>query len=348
MKDRALKVMALGFSLWGLFLRYQALANREWWVDETNQFNCTKGIFKPVWLRLSNGEVTCFPGEYLLTYPFVAIFGSNKWGVAIPHIIATVLGFYVLYLICRKYLQTWWASAMAFLLFSMNSELIFHSFELRPYAVLAPFGLAVFYLTGRLFDTIDPLVGWQRCLAGMLFLGGIIYHAYGIFIVTFIFLFFFCREYASTSFPVILKRVGRFYILLAMVALPAWLWYASGQAGVALARNNTFDYISNPLVSFSHFSRSVLGALMGYKLLYPLLLGPILSFFLPHSLRWLQLGFFLVIVVMPIVLVCYMDAHSGYWFLQRQFIWVIALFGFFVAWCWEASVQYLISIFRKN
>jgi len=35
MKDRALKVMALGFSLWGLFLRYQALANREWWVDET-------------------------------------------------------------------------------------------------------------------------------------------------------------------------------------------------------------------------------------------------------------------------------------------------------------------------
>jgi hypothetical protein len=29
------------------------------------------------------------------------------------------------------------------------------------------------------------------------------------------------------------------------------------------------------------------------------------------------------------------DAHFEYWFIQRQYIWVMAIFPFFVGKCWD-------------
>lgn len=49
-----------------------------------------------------------FPCDYVLIYPFYKIFGKNKWGLALPHIFITLVGFYLLYILCRKYFKTIW------------------------------------------------------------------------------------------------------------------------------------------------------------------------------------------------------------------------------------------------
>src|SRR5258708_2399835 len=109
--------VAVVFSIWGLCLRAQSLAPRNLWNDEVNQWINTVGPLGPFWERSFKQESTCFPGDYLLTYPFIRIFGYNKWGNAIPHIMATVIGFYFLHLICQRYLKSLWATAIAFLVY---------------------------------------------------------------------------------------------------------------------------------------------------------------------------------------------------------------------------------------
>jgi len=45
--------VALGFSLWGFYLRCQELADRDLWGDEIFQLSHSKGPFQPVWQRLA-------------------------------------------------------------------------------------------------------------------------------------------------------------------------------------------------------------------------------------------------------------------------------------------------------
>ena len=99
-------LVVLFIVIYAFYLRVQVLAGRSLWNDEIFQLHQTQGAFKSFWQRFSYGDMTCFPGDYLLTYPFVAAFEGNKWGMAAPHILATALGFYFLYKICRKYYRT--------------------------------------------------------------------------------------------------------------------------------------------------------------------------------------------------------------------------------------------------
>ncbi len=90
-------VIALVFSIWGMILRFKAFANRDLWVDEMIQIKMTLEPLKPLWLRENSAlDVTSFPGDYLLTYPFVKLFGTTSKLIAIPHAIVTLLGFYIL------------------------------------------------------------------------------------------------------------------------------------------------------------------------------------------------------------------------------------------------------------
>ena len=53
------------------------------------------------------------------------------------------------------------------------------------------------------------------------------------------------------------------------------------------------------------FLKGILGNLVGYKPLYILLPGMLLTFILPHKERLKQIGFFLMTVVLPIWLICF-------------------------------------------
>jgi len=330
-------LIATGISLWGLYLRFHYLAHRDWWTDECNQWNATLGALKPFWQRLPNGELTCFPGDYLLTYPFVQIFQHNKWGVAIPHIIVTLVGFYFLYLICQRYLKTTWATAIAFIAYSLNFELIFHAFELRPYAVLSTLGLMIFYCTETLISSKYRITPMKKFFIGILFFLSILYHTYGILIVGFCAIFSIFNELDNSSWQTILKRISKFYIIVGIISLPIWFWYASYNIGQDVTKMPTFDYIPNPLIHPFGFLKAIVGNLINPKYLHFLLAGPLLAFIFAPKSRMKYLGFFLTLIVLPISLLCVMDASMNYWFLQRQFVWVISLFSFFIAWGGELA-----------
>ena len=127
----------------GMGLRVHRLATRELWGDELFEFYQFKGPFMPFWFndRYAMADHSAYPGEYLLNYPFVQMFGLNKWGIMVPHIILTILGFLLLYKLCQLYFKTTWGYVAAFALVCFHRELIFHSFEFRPYAVLPTLAL---------------------------------------------------------------------------------------------------------------------------------------------------------------------------------------------------------------
>jgi len=85
------------------------LAQHELWSDELHQLGMMEGSFLDLIKLLPVKEYCSYlSGDYYLIYPFFKIFSYNKWGLAIPHIIATIIGFYILYLICKKYFKSIW------------------------------------------------------------------------------------------------------------------------------------------------------------------------------------------------------------------------------------------------
>ena len=334
---------ALGFSSWGLFLRYKALAERSLWLDEKSQLSAMVGPFKPFWERLTYGERTCFPGEYLLNYPFVRIFGANKWGIAIPHIVSTVIGFYLLYVICQRYFKTPFSTALSFAIVSLNTHLIYHAFEFRPYAVLPTLALGCFYFSEKIICRSKELSLAKKIWIGIFFTLTIMYHAYGILMVACCILYFFLCQLDQKLWRENLREHFPFAALLAVTAGPIFFWYALGNPqfsyqATSSAGMNTFDYMPNPLNGLNTFLRTVFSNLMGYKKLKFLINGILLSLLIPHRLRYKQLGFFLVLIIFPIELMLFADLHKGYWFLQRQLTWVMPLYAILIGWCWDSII----------
>lgn len=341
-------MIALALSLAGLYLRYETLAHRELSGDELYQLEDGRMPFSPPWDRSSTNEVTSFKGDYLLTYPFMRIFGNNKWGVMIPHILATALGFYFLYLICRKYFKTAWGYTVTFAVAAFNSNLIFHSFELRPYAVLPTLALTSFYLADKVVTSPHQLNPLQKFLVGLFFVLVVAYHAYGIFIVFFCLTYFILLELGRQPLSQVIFKNAKFCGLLAIFALPAFIWFATGVTDFSIAyfqaqKLDTFQYIPNPLVNLTDFLKAIFGNLVGDKRFYFLLIGILLAFVIPHKERLKQTGFFLVLIVLPIQIKFLVDVFKEYWFIQRQFIWVMPLFAFFLGWCWDAVIRHFTS-----
>jgi len=100
-------VFVIPLSLWGMYLRIVQRADVELKGDEIYQLKLCVRSFWEFLKELPNHDFCRYlNGDYFLMYPFFKIFGWNKWGLAIPHMIATLLGFYLLYLICKQYFKT--------------------------------------------------------------------------------------------------------------------------------------------------------------------------------------------------------------------------------------------------
>jgi len=338
----------------GLFFRFKDLAGRGLTGDEIFQWNNTVGPLKPFWQRLPYGDMTAFPGEYLLTYPFVRFFGQNKWGLAIPHIIATVIGFYVLYLICRRYYKSSIGFLVAFTLVAFHEGLIFHSFEFRPYAVLPTLMLMSFYLTERVVFDFKRLTTVQKWLAAVFYILTLWYHSFGILIVGISFLYF-----GLLTRGRILTESGRsFWMVLlsiALIALPVWIWYSLGPPNAetpamrVAGGKHPFEFCPNPFHGFGRFfNRMVLYNLTGFKRLYFLLSGLALAWLVPFTQRMRRLGFFLTVILLPVEVILFASLANSYWFLLRQYIFLAPMFAFFLGWLWDGIYDYYVNLFRET
>jgi hypothetical protein len=331
-------------SLVGLFLRadYKLNSNPSW-LDEEFQVRHTQGPLKAFWQWHYYGETTCFPGDYLLTYPFVELGHGNLWIVRIPHILATILGFWLLYLVGRYYLRTIWGFAIIFGLTALNSSLVEHSFEIRPYAVLPTLGLLSLYCAHRIFDQERPLTFKNKIYIGLAYTFIGFFHAYGLFIMLLPLAYCFLRSFGLKELKEGLLKYGATLALTLLPGLAIWGWYMYGSNVVLihLLNMNTFQYIPHPFINPVGFLKGILGNLVGFKPFYVLLLGAAALFLLRKKELWNRVGFLLLLVIVPIECVAVSSIVKKYFFLQRQFVWVIPFFAIWIAWQWETIISFL-------
>jgi len=278
-------------------------------------------------------------GDFYLTYPFFLIFGVNKWGLAIPHMIFTLLGFYFLYKICQRHFQSNWAYAITFLIVCFNASLTQHAFEIRVYAVLPTLALASLYFSQIIVHDYGRLRRLQKFLLGLFFLMVIWFHAYGILIVFFPVMYCLGTVPRNQNFKLIFLRMIKFFSIILIVAAPLWIISIFGD-NLFMRPRYPFDFIPNPAFNGIGFLKGVFLNLVGFKLFYVFYIGLLISFVLPHDDRWNQIGFFLCLIILPILLLLVSDLRSHYWFLQRQFIWVMPFCAFLLGWCWDSCLQY--------
>src|SRR3989338_1860873 len=209
---------------YGLYLRIASLATRKLSKDELFQLSTMTDSFKKLLENVVQFEFCSYlSGDYYLVYPFFKIFGYNKWGIAIPHMIATVLGFYLLYIICKRYFKTTWAYIITFTIVCFNATLIYHALEIRTYAVLPTLALACLYLCLKLVDENINMSVKKKWAIAALFIAVIWFHVYGILIVLVSALFSLLSKVKDASFKIILKYTLKFLFFVFFLAMPLWI-----------------------------------------------------------------------------------------------------------------------------
>ncbi len=337
-------------TLVGFYLRYKRrivtpLNRDELWV--VNHINRSDSFLDFVG-KLPHLEFSSYlSGDYYLLYPFVKIFGINIWAVAMPHILFTILCFYFLFLVCRLHLKNIIGFFIAFAIVSFNSTLIIHSFELRYYAVLQTLGLMTYYYTYLLVYRPQSLTKLKLVTMGAFFCFSILFHFYSVIMVCANIAFFLAIHISHKSVMETAKKLIPFFALVFLIVGPilylvlfAWTHLPSGMWG-----NQTFSFIPNPLNDPIEFLKGIFCNLIGYKNLYFLFAGLIISFCFPHKDRNHQLWFLLILILLPIALLLLLDLKGGYWFIQTQFIWIMPLFAVLLGWCWESI---LLRLYPKN
>jgi hypothetical protein len=343
--------IVIALCLIGLFLRLKVRAGKDIWKDERMQLAHMHGSFVDMMHTLPQREYFGYiEGDFYLIYPFFKLFGYNKWGLMLPHLVFTIIGFYVLYLIAQKYLKTTGAFIICFAVVAFNATLIQHALEIRYYAVFPTLVLVFFYLSDELWSVKFKAALMKKMLFSLFTVLLIWFHVYGLFAVGFLTLYFFFLHNKDEDFSLV-KTLALFIPILC-VALPLWIYcvflnhlqygtsYNVDNGTFYADQRNVYQFIPNPLISISGFMKGIFGNLMGQKFFYILYGILVLAWIVPHKERLKQVGFFLTLIILPIALLNYLDAKNGYWFVQRQFIWTMPLFALLLGWCWDSIVFY--------
>lgn len=326
--------------VYAFYLRIRHLYFRELWVDEIYYLHpATRNTFFEFLQAIPRtGSGSYLSGDLLLYYPFFKIFSYNKWGLAIPSIVATVVGFYLLYRICQRYFKSIFAYLITFLIVCFNATMINHATEIRTYAILPAIALGTFYFMQKIADSEFRLKLPARIGAIALFALVIWFHVYGIFMYMSCFLFTILSRYEKRSFKALVKNGILFTCGVLCLAMPLWIYSVFGPQLYDKASIDPFYYFPNPLYDTFGFLKSVFCNLIGFKLLYFVLLGTFIPFFFSYKERTKQLMFFLLIVAAPIGLILLSNIIRHFWFLQRQFIWVMPFFAFYLGWVWDSFI----------
>ncbi len=332
--------------VFAMTLRLSALAHRQLWVDEYYQINQMQGTF---WLMIKgfpkNEFCSYLSGDYYLVFPFFKIFAYNKWGLAIPHIISTLLGFYLLYLLAQRYFKSPWGYVITFLIVSRNDTLLWHATEIRTYAVLPTLALANLYFWLKLVDANFSLSRTKKILIGIFFVMTIWFHAYGLLIFGFPCLFALATKFREEIFPSVVRKTLWFGLIVCAIASPLWCLSIFGpHLKTSSFHFNTFEYIPNPRANLIGFLKGIFGNLIGYRGHYFLLLGVLAPFLLPYQERFKQIAFLFLLVILPIFVIFLGNVLCHYWFMQRLFIWVMPFFAFFIGWSWDTAISFLINL----
>jgi hypothetical protein len=216
-----------------------------------------------------------------------------------------------------------------------------HAVEIRPYAVLPTLALATFFLLQRLADLNFNFSLNKRLITSMFFVLVIWFHVYGILIFLSCLLFTLLSKCKDKDFKSYFKNCFYFASGILCFAMPIWLYSLFVEHSRANPDIRTFDFFPNPVHNPIGFLRGVIGNLIGFKAFYFLILGAFIPLIISYRERFKQLLFLFCCVVLPIGTIFIFDVIREYWFMQRQFIWVMPLFAFFLGWTWDSFFIWL-------
>ncbi len=344
-----IRIIALFFLCIGMWWRVQTRYFSGFDGDEAFIITILSRPFPDLLQMLSRTEAASYlSGDFYLLFPFVKYFGPNKWALAFPHAILTVIGFYFLYRLCQIYFRTPVGYIVAFSFWAMNATLVRYALMARTYAVLPTLAFGSLYFLHCLCDHYETMRLRRKIGIALFLIVAIWWHAYGIVTVLVCALYCVLSKARDKAFIKRLPRLLIFFAAVGAVALPVW-WYCisvghhNGFSKDILQQvTHTFDVFGHPLLEPLRFTKNIAGNLVGSAwFLYFLSIGAVAAMILPQPQRKNQILFFLITVVLALEIVLLPSMASGYWFVQRHFIWVIALFAFWMGWCWDAVAAFM-------
>jgi len=322
-------VFVLLISILALYFRFEAF-NRPLWADELEEINTIQSSLLGG-ISAARAQFQ-FPGDFILIYPFYKIFGlDNQWGLAIPHIGATLLGFYLLFVLCSKYFKTMFGYIVTFAIVAFNANLIWHAFEIRPYSVLVTLSVAAFLIMKYIVECQTASARKKYSVAFFILLC-VTFHFYGMFILFFSYMYHLICSRKQELFKETLIRNVKDYWLIFLVLVP-FLYYFVLEPGTSYMNKDTFLYIKKGVIPVA---KGIVGNLMGYRKFYFLLLGLAISFIVPNKEKFNQVTLFVVAIACPTLLIFWLSVVNHYWFIPRLFIWVVPWFAFLIGWCWDS------------
>lgn len=343
-------LIVVAIFVYGMYLRVYQLAGHSLWGDEINELKSMEGNFVDLLRRLPSMELNSYLNwDHFLIYPFFKIFSYNKWGLAIPHIIATIIAFYFLFLNSKRFVKTVIGYLIVFWIFSVNVNLVQHATEIRPYAVLPALALAVLYFTELLAEN-PSMYPKKKLLICLFFIVTILFHTYGIFIVAFCLAFSLLSRWNKDFIKSFFNRNIKMLLIILAISLPYWFYSVLGPKHVDVSANklDVFRWIPSPINNLPGFLKGIFGNLVGFKVNYLFLIGLIFPFILPYKERFKQILFFFVMILFPLLLILICDMIFVYYFIQRQFIWVMPFFALLLGWIFDSSINYIFPLNRNN
>jgi len=323
-------------SFGGIVLRVLRFNRREFWTDELEQLH---NLSRPFWNMVTEyvrGMPGGFPGDYILTWP-IAQLTSSRWLLIFPHLCTMVAGFYVLYRICLEDYETDWGPITVFLLYTANANLIFHALELRPYAVLPVLAL-VFYWRAKHSLREEHWSLADRLRWGFLVFLTLTFHLYGVLMMAAFITYHVLSSRETQPLVNVLRRPWLSTTVAAgLLALPIWLYY------VLPGRNlnhgyDTFEFTGHSLLHKVSFVFGTLGDVQlrwAWKLEVLVLAASLVLPCPGRRDRWLWA---VVMIALPVGLILLSDLRQHYWFIQRQFVWVMPFWGLLMSQAVEAFV----------
>lgn len=350
-------------ALWIGFVCYAYMRFNYRWVHEIqgDEAVTVKGLSQSYVSWITNFIPTWdfhFHGAYLLLYPIGHFISVDKFIVGIPYILLSLLFYYLFARVnwarlmgldnSHEWISSKWANVLACFLIAYNNTLIIYAFELRPYSVLCLLMLVALFVSWKIVAQ-NRLNVWLICYAFLI----ISFHNYGFFmlIVGLSYCVSFRLFLESTKGGSWIRRVGSYWpavinLLMATVCSYPFFWLYQTRPVLRTHLQMNFDvhqYIHAGIAGAVQVMAIYYGFRSDFKwvrLIIVLLVACGVFLFI-YQKKWAPILFVLILVIGPTYAIYLQDLRLKYWFIQRQFLWVIPFHAAFVG----VAVHHSINLF---
>ena len=343
-----------------LYLRFHwRVSNLELVGDELALIKATQMKFFYFLTHYAGTSEYHLPGSFLLVYGMAHWIGNGLLVVSIPFYLISSAAYWLIALInWRRILDlnelkdhlAGWINVIACILITYNSSQIIHSFEARPYSTLTLLSLLALWLSWAAYSA--QKFQFRHLVS---FVSIAIFHNFGLLMLLISGGYWILRELVSCDRKIggLRNAIGKSLAfakvysvgsVLSMAFIAFFILkspiFSLANTTVSFGRN-TFEYIQSGWRGAIQVVAIYYGFFGWLKLLRFLLLLCLAggTVWLVHRKKWVALISPLVLVILPTFIIYGSAVLSNYWFIQRQFVWVMPYWAVYNAVCFIICCQ---------